>query len=460
MNTKQTTSSSPLPGHRGRVQPTVQDKEALNWPFYLVLLSLLVEFGRPQDFIPGLNLIPFASIFDGLIGLAILVSGRFELSVFQTRLWLALLALMMINIPIAVNNFWALMVAKDMFQTFCLYLGLVTFVDTSAKMRKLINAWLGVHVFLSTMGLISGGAGIGGWMGDENDFCMVVNMIVPFAFFMMQVTHEPRKKFLYLSLLCLFVLTAMTTLSRGGFFGLAAVGVYCWLKSSRKFNALVVVGLVVIFTVLLGPENYWDEMRSSTDDETMTTGTGAERLYTWGIAWDMFLGNPIFGVGQGNFPWNFEEYQAEQRFNERSLAGRAAHSMYFTLLAELGMFGVFIFAAILIRTMRDLRMIEEKSDRTRNSVSENVAKEDLLVGLARAMSASLIGFLVSSVFISTLYYPSVWVMIGLSVALNKWATSIKEKDNPLGVSMRLKRSEGLWSSRGHSTAILKRSSLC
>ena len=36
---------------------------------------------------------------------------------------------------------------------------------------------------------------------------------------------------------------------------------------------------------------------------------------------------------------------------------------------------------------------------------------------ANAMQASLIAYLVSSIFISTLYYPSFWIMMGFVVAL-------------------------------------------
>ena len=116
-------------------------------------------------------------------------------------------------------------------------------------------------------------------------------------------------KVFYFALLCIFIMTAMVTLSRGGFIGLAAVGTYCWLKSSQKGRAVVLGGVVIIVMLIFAPEKYWEEMQSSTSDQTMTIGTGAERLYTWGVGWEMFLGNPIFGVGQGNFPWNFDEFQ-------------------------------------------------------------------------------------------------------------------------------------------------------
>ena len=44
-------------------------------------------------------------------------------------------------------------------------------------------------------------------------------------------------------------------------------------------------------------------------------------------------------------------------------------------------------------------------------------REDIRVHLARAMEGSLIGFIVSGVFISILWYPSLWITMALVVAL-------------------------------------------
>ena len=45
-------------------------------------------------------------------------------------------------------------------------------------------------------------------------------------------------------------------------------------------------------------------------------------------------------------------------------------------------------------------------------------KEDVRVYLARAMEGSLIAFIVSGVFISILWYPSLWIMMAFVVALH------------------------------------------
>ena len=205
--------------------------------FYLVLASLLFEFGRPQAFIPGIKLIPFATVLDVLLILNVVMSGKLDLSRLQTKLWIPLFVVMAIHVPIARNNYWALMTFKDMLLIFGLYLGIVTYVNSLEKMLTLMKAWLGILGFLAVMGIANGGHGIGGWMGDENDFCMVMNMAVPFGYFLLFSATGIVQKMKYLGFLGTFILAAMASLSRGGFFGLASVGAYCWYRSPKKLNA-------------------------------------------------------------------------------------------------------------------------------------------------------------------------------------------------------------------------------
>jgi O-antigen ligase len=284
-----------------------------------------------------------------------------------------------------------------------------------------MKLWLGIHGFLAVMGIVNGGVGIGAWMGDENDFCMVMDMAVPFAYFFLFSATGAAQKIKYLGFLGTFILAAMASLSRGGFIGLAAVGAYCWYRSPKKGIALVVLLIAVIFMVLFAPQTYWDEIASSTNDETMSEeGTGGARLYTWGIGLDMFFHNPIIGVGQSNFPWTIGEYEAGRTFHTRSFAGREAHSAWVTLIAELGLAGIVIIGAMLWQCYKDLKLVRTRfmpvGSRLKHGQTVH-AGEDARVYIARAMEGSVIGFIVSGVFISTLWYPSLWIMMSLIVAL-------------------------------------------
>ena len=281
-----------MPELKARAIEQPRQAEESKAGFYLVLAYLFFEFGRPQELIPGIKLIPFGTGLSILIILKVLSAGKLDFSRLQTKLWLPLLAVMAIHVPIAVNNYWALMTFKDMVLLYGVYLGIITFVNSTEKMMTLMKLWMGLHGFLAVMGIVKGGRGIGAWMGDENDFCMVMDMVVPFGYFLLFSTSDVVQKMKYLGFLGTFILAAMASLSRGGFMGLASVGAYCWYRSPKKLNALIVVVVAVLFMLVLAPEKYWDEISSSTSDATMGTGTGAARLYTWGIGMDMFYANP------------------------------------------------------------------------------------------------------------------------------------------------------------------------
>ncbi len=389
--------------------------------FYLVLLAMLFEFGRPQDFLPFLKVIPFPSLVDVLLAVAVFSSGKANLSKTQTKLWICLLVFMALWIPFANNNFWAFTIFKDMTLAFFFYLGITTFVSTTGRMHKVIVVWLGVHALLAINGMLHQGRGVGGWLGDENDFAMEMNVAVPFAFFMYQSTKAKGTKILYMALLGIFVLSSISTGSRGGFIGLVLVGSFCWFYSPRKVVSLIMLVAVFILVLFAAPQEYWDRIRTITEDSTMETGTAGQRMFSWGIGWEMFLSNPVLGVGQGNFPWTIGEYLGGRTWQTKSLAGRQAHSLYFTLLPELGLIGLAIFVTMIILNYRDARFCNSLGLPQRGMPPGVAVQRDKdleeAAWFGNAILGALMAFLVTSTFISTLYYPTFWILTGLVVAL-------------------------------------------
>ena len=374
--------------------------------FRLTVVYLLLEFGRPQDVIPGLASLHLPGVVSACLVLAMILSRKIDLSDKQTRLFMLLLVLMALHVPLAVNNYRALMGLKYMLITFLVYLAIVMSVDTLPKFRTFLTLWLGVHLLLAIHGLATQGRGVGGFLGDENDFAMTLNMIVPFSFFLAQGEPKPAKKLLYTGLTGLFVLANIFTFSRGGFVGLLAVGLCCWLRSPKKLRSAVVIASLGLLVALYAREGYWERIQSGWE-EGGSAGSGEDRLYMWKFGWKMFLDNPVIGVGQENFPVRFGDYEGQERLYGVTRIWRAAHSLYFTLLPELGLVGGFIFFRMLYWIRRDLIVIRRSTP---------------LLPYAHAMEASLIGFLVSSIFISTLYYPNFWVAMGFVVALRRIGT--------------------------------------
>ncbi len=203
---------------------------------------------------------------------------------------------------------------------------------------------------------------------------------------------------------------------------------------------------MVVFALIVAPASYWDEVRSISNENTESNqyGTGAQRIYSWKLGWHMFLKNPVMGVGQGNYPWNVGETEDELgiNWNTRSLSGRAAHSLYFTLLPELGLIGTGLFILMLVYSIKDLQYIKrvskgDNSEKGESKSHKNNSPARKSVGKyyyhALALEGSLIGFLASSVFISTLYYPSFWILCAYIVALKKIMQKKYENLKPIEI---------------------------
>ena len=124
----------------------------------------------------------------------------------------------------------------------------------------------------------------------------------------------------------------------------------------------------------------------------------------------------------------------------RSLTGsRVAHSLYFDLIAELGLAGAILLLVILYHNYNDLKLIRQVIQRTRDRIVQGMVvlpeeqKASYLEDLDRAdsyrngLTASLVGCLLTSAFLSTLYFSYVWFLTAMIVALreislNNWRT--------------------------------------
>ena len=202
-------------------------------PFYLIVLYLFLEYVRPQLLVPFLRNLHIPAITVILIAISLLFSGKLSFKGKQTVLYIVLLGEMVIHGPIAVNNYWAFQRFYEMSVTFIAYLGIINFVDSEEKYDKLIKLWLNLFIFLAIFGILNKGVGVGGFIGDENDFCMAMNMVLPFALFGIFSANGKSKKIYFLFLICLY-LSSILTYSRGGFVGLASVMIYCWIRSAKS----------------------------------------------------------------------------------------------------------------------------------------------------------------------------------------------------------------------------------
>lgn len=400
-----------------------QSGEAPTWPFVLLLVYVFIEFVRPQYFVPALGLVrPGLLIAVALTGYWIVTYGIKQICGDRLITYFLLFTAMALAwVPFASNNFWALNRSQFLAILFLsATIPLSLLLVPHARRRQFMKLWVGAHAYLAVFAMTHNGFGPGSFLFDENDLALALCTGLPYPFLLAQRHGEKALvRAVYYAIALVMALGIVYTNSRGGFVGLLAVALYMWWVSRNRIRNALIAVLLAGLTVVLAPAGYFDEMRSINDTEDSTR---VGRILQWRIGWAMFADNPIAGVGTANYPWRASEYhQTLPDYDPagRQYGGRAAHSLYFTLLPEFGMVGTSLFVLIVVGMMRRLKDCERRLIRDAEQGNDDAAWDYVL---SKAIRASLIGYLVAGAFISVLIYPPVWYSIGFVVALSRDVT--------------------------------------
>jgi O-antigen ligase len=176
--------------------------------------------------------------------------------------------------------------------------------------------------------------------------------------------------------------TIIFTQSRGGLLVfLAVVGAYSVKKLGMK--GIVAGGILALPLLVLGGRS-GDEASDSANERTEVMSAGMQ----------MFQSDPIFGVGYDQFG------------NHHHLT---AHNSYLLALSELGVFGLFLFFAIMYISFK----ICWKAMRRYSASEEAKVAGTWSMGLLAAFCGVSIG----SFFLSFTYHQVLWIYLGLSGAL-------------------------------------------
>lgn len=294
-------------------------------------------------------------------------------------------------------------------------------VNTTERLKMIVFICVLIMMYISIYAITHNGYGPGNYFLDENDLSLYINMWLPFGYFLFWFEKHKIKKMLYAASVILGVVAVVVSFSRGGFVGLIAVALGIWMFSHRKIIAMVFIALAVFLVFIFSDPTYREEMATVTDTEE---STAVVRIESWKSGWGMFLDNPL-GVGGNNFVVRFPEYQTD--FFKRGMWGRAAHSLWFTLIPELGVGGIIIYSLLLYYNLKDIFLLLGKS--------RQVGRHETmyLESLGRAFLASFAGFFASATFLSVLYYAHYWYMTGFIVAAINAANhlSLTEQDNSI-----------------------------
>jgi O-antigen ligase len=256
---------------------------------------------------------------------------------------------------------------------------------------------------------------VGGMFENPNDLALnLVTFLAPTLFIIFQERRASRRLFAG-GLAAAMVAAIVCTKSRSGFLGLVGMGAVVFYYMA-KVKPAIIVGLVLAGMMALPvmPESFWNRMDSIVNAEEDPSGSRAARLRLIDQGIEVFLENPVTGIGAGQF----------QNYNAPGVVEkwRVTHNVWLQVAAELGVFGFLAFAFLVVRaysaSFAALRMLRRPRKPKPNAPVANLTDEEyrLLDINAKGMIAAIVGWTICSLFASVAFNWTFYYVLALAVA--------------------------------------------
>lgn len=386
------------------------------WTFFLIgrpqdLFSILVPL-RPALFLGGLTL---ASVF--FSSPQTLISSLMRTP--EARRYLLFFVIMIAGIPFAYHR----RVAFDYIFTFYLmnllfFLVFVTLVDSFEKLKKVVMIISLSMLFYGLFGLLMGSFSEGRFaiyssMFDPNDVAYVLITIIPFGLFYIIRPEGRLKKLLSWIGVASSLIVILLSGSRSGILGLIAVMLLILMTRigslRRQYKIGLIVGMILVAALnhdKINVERYLSFLDLESD-YNVTSESG--RLEVWKKGIELFMENPLTGVGVRCFPMAIGYLRQEASIKA---IWQAAHNSYLQVAVETGLFGAIVFISLIAGAYRNFarcRQIEFNSGSEREK-----AEFKTLAGL---MQLSFIGSMICAFFLSQGYSMFFTLFFSLSAVM-------------------------------------------
>ena len=345
-----------------------------------------------------------------------------------TKWFLAFYGAMIVSIPLA---FWrgnSILFCISFLEIVVYHLLIVSLLSLEDRFNKFIvtfvalMGWLaGTSIFLYLTGVriftmgIERAEGLTSSGGDPNSLGITLVSAMPLEFLLMLKGNTKWTRLLGLSVFGVSLWVIISTGSRTSFFAFGLcllLLVFADLKKRAKFLPLVVVLAPLLWLVI--PQQY--KTRYETVDNLKTDDSYQNRVLSWEGGVQMFLHNPVTGIG----PDNYTAANGDQYWPELPRHFLDAHSLFFKLIGELGLVGVVTFVGYLFNLFRlNARLLRNQAERAQGVILQ---KFPLYCNL------SLIILLFAGYSGHNLYR-NTWYMLGAMSAAAGLMTTFKDKDS-------------------------------
>lgn len=383
--------------------------------FSALVLFATVMYAVPGEWIPALAPARLALVSSGLgAGLMVLRRvGRGEPLFLDGARGVALLAftgLAVASIGWSVHPVVTQFTAIELAKLTAIYLTLVNVVTNQRRLMILAGAIVLASI-VTSVGVIQyffAGANLvegyrARWVGvyaDPNHMAMGVALVVPLAIAFVARKGTPWLfRLACIAAAALAVTAIIFSYSRGGFLGLLTATALWLFREKRRFQAVVLGAVLALGMVVFAPERFWNRTETVTTFHQDASAMG--RVYAWQVASRISLDKPLLGVGAGAFRFAWFEYAPVE-----ATRAYVAHNIFLDVVGELGWTGLLLFLVFVGGTVGGAFRASHHAE----------------VGwLARALAASVAGYLVCDLFSGYILSAHLYVLFGLAACADRLA---------------------------------------
>ncbi|MBI5180241.1 MAG: O-antigen ligase family protein [Nitrospirae bacterium] len=388
---------------------------------FFAIAYLIAEYMRPQSMYDALSGLPLGQVTIIGIIISFIIEGRkLNNSNFQNILILAYLFWFFISFLFAFKRDLAWQPLVDFSKWVIIYFLLINIINDRRRLYiflivfLLLNfrytqfaarIWISNGFYSDPRGLNAGG-GIGaGFFQNPNDFGVAINSVLGISYCMIKsdinkIIRWFKMQWFHIVCTVSMIIAIVASSSRGAALGLGVVFLAIWYKSKKKTIGIAFLVIVATAIIALIPDDNRLRFQGMGSEED---GTSQSRLTLWRAGMRMASEYPITGVGPNNFIYvNREHY-----FSERL---EVQHNVYIQAMSELGYPGLIVFLMMIFGCFYNNR-------KARKILKEKQIDDSFLYGFSHGLDICVIGFIVNGFFITVLYYPFIWMLLILNVAL-------------------------------------------
>ena len=254
-------------------------------------------------------------------------------------------------------------------------------------------------------------------LSDNNHFALGMLCTLPLIFFLYQRASYRVLRIGLLGSAVIICFTVVGTFSRGGLIGLLAIALWGFFHSARKARYLAMAIPVAILLVSFAPDSWFDRVQTISEADKDSSFMG--RVIAWKQSTLIALDHPILGGGfhavQDFSVWT---RYSQTRFHDLDFiptdapdpdSARAAHSIYFQVLGDLGFVGLILFGLIALNAWKNTIVVVSKA---KGRPGLEWAQQ-----LAQCIQYSFVAYFVAGAALSMAYFEFMYILFALSAAV-------------------------------------------